>query len=311
MDTGCLEAPAVRKTRPETPGYPEWRVCRVLRERTGIRLMAHQLSGIPGICHEACLHFGYRRTEQYLHALEAGLHTPELDFLVSALTVGESYFFRDTAQMELLRSRLLPEMIEAGLSTGRRVLTVWSAGCSAGQEIYSVAILLRELLGADHGWDIRLLATDINPAALKAARLGVYRKWSFRSTPPAMVSRYFVPRPDGFVLDSRIRDSVRLARLNLVDDVYPSPFNRTCGLNLILCRNVLMYLEPDKAAEALSRLAACLAPGGLLLTGPSDGGSARIGDLVRIEEGDTAYYRKPGGAHRPCAVYPGRSARHG
>ena len=144
----------------------------------------------------------------------------ELRGLVSRLTVGETYFFRNRGQFDALRDQILPEIIKRRRGK-QQCLRIWSAGCSTGEEPYSLAILVRELLADIDDWKIHLLATDINEDALAAAREGIYRNWSFREVEDHYRRHYFTP--DGAV--SRIRPEVQsmvtFRYLNLVDDHYP------------------------------------------------------------------------------------------
>ncbi|RZU47736.1 chemotaxis protein methyltransferase CheR [Fluviicoccus keumensis] len=292
MDMRLDESARISLVSPEHSGSLERNICRLLVSRAGICLMDHQIAGIREICAEAARALGYPSIDYYWQSLSSGGRPRDFDFLVAGLTVGESYFFRDTAQMEWLRDSLLPDLIEARRSLGKLELRIWSAGCAGGQEIYSLAMMLREMLPDYSDWHVHLLATDINTVALETAGKGFYRKWSFRVTPPSMIAKYFSATGDGFVLNDAIRQSVRWGNLNLADEVYPSAANGTANLDIILCRNVLLYIEPGIALGMLCRLAGCLAPEGVLLTGLSDPSPIRAG-FQRGEAGDAVYWRRP------------------
>src|SRR5205085_1716639 len=120
-------------------------------------------------------------------------------------------------------------------------LRVWSAGCATGEEAYSLAILLEELLPDLAFWDVQILATDINRRSLARAQVGVYSPWSFREVPEGIQARYFTVQGRNFEVLPRIRERVSFAYLNLVEDNYPSLLNHTHDLDLILFRNVLIY----------------------------------------------------------------------
>lgn len=130
--------------------------------------------------------------------------------LVSRLTVGETYFFRNMAQFSALREQILPPLIQCRRDEGRRLLRIWSAGCASGEEPYSLAILLRELLPDIHDWSIAILATDINRNALAQAAAGVYKDRSFRTDTPTYIrARYFQPNRQGLELKPFIRQMVQ------------------------------------------------------------------------------------------------------
>ena len=176
--------------------------------------------------------------------------------LENFLTINVSEFFRNQDRFAELRDRFLPGLLRPG-----RPLRVWSAGCSIGAEIYSVAILLDQL---DPGGQHELLGTDIDAAALARAREGIYEPLEVRAVPRPWLERYFLPRPEGWELRAEVRHRVRFARHDLVTDPYPA------GWDLILCRNVVIYFTEETKRQVWTRLAASLRPGGLLFVGGSE-----------------------------------------
>lgn len=191
--------------------------------------------------------------------------SPELLRLAGYLTVGETYFFRDHSCFRALAEDILPTLIAARRSSGVLRLRVWSAGCSTGEEPYSLAMLLDRLLPDRSAWKLTILATDINPNSLERARQASYGHWSFRNTPASIRDRYF-RRADArtFELNPDIRRMVTFAPLNLAEDRYPSMATSTTGMDLILCRNVLMYLTRDVQRAVVRRLQQALLPAGWL-----------------------------------------------
>lgn len=283
-------------------------LCRLITERTGIVLHDHQLRGLRDTVAQACTHFGYAGAAAYRQALtEKASFSPELEFLVAQITVGESYFFRDAAQMAVLRDTLLPELIARKRLAGDRSIRVWSAGCSNGQEIYSIAILLHELLPDIDHWALHLLATDINTDVLAAALRGRYRDWSLRATPAPIAKKYFKPVGSEHELDGAIRKQVKFSYLNLSEDAFPSLLTETHALDLILCRNVLIYIEGNAARQIVRRFAQSLLPEGLLLLGTSDHVEWPREALQRIQLGDAAYLRKLSAPAPEAAAAPPRA----
>lgn len=193
---------------------------------------------------------------------DLGSRTLLLERLTAELTVGETFFFRNADHFQALREHVLPAILAD--NAAKREVHFWSAGCATGEEPYSLAILLDQVL-AGQPWQVRILATDINPAFLARARDAVYRLWSFRFTTLHQDGRYFAPEGDTFRLVPSIRQQVRFAYLNLVKDVYPSPLTGTLGLDLILFRNVAIYLKPEVTRAIITHLRHALRPGGWLL----------------------------------------------
>jgi len=188
--------------------------------------------------------------------------------LIKKVTVGETYFFRDPDTIEALRRHILPDLIARHQTD--RTLRLWSAGCATGEEPYTLAILLRQILSDIDRWKILILATDINRQALLQAKAGRYRTWSFREKDPGIQSTYFTADGDTFTLKPAVREMVTFAYHNLAEDNYPSPNNQTSDLDLILCRNVTIYLPTSLIFDIAKRFYQCLPNDGWLIVGPSE-----------------------------------------
>lgn len=216
----------------------------------------------------------------------------EIEMLASHLTVGETYFFREENSFAALEAHILPELLQRRRS-GEQRLRIWSAGCCTGEEPYSMAILLNRLIPDPDDWNLTLLATDINPLFLRKAAAGEYGEWSFRSTPDWIKDRYFHPMGGGrFELDARIRKRVTFAYLNLADDVYPSLTNDTSAMDLIFCRNVLMYFSAERGRAVVDNLYRALVDGGWLIVSPAETSSTLFSRFTAVEFAGALLYRK-------------------
>ncbi len=219
-------------------------------------------------------------------------NSQEMNELVRWLTVGETYFFRDEASFNALEFDVLPQLIAERRATGDMHLRLWSAGCSTGEEAYSFAILLDRLLPDVERWDLTILATDLNPYALAAARRGRYRPWALRDTPPWIQLTYFHRTgSDELELDARIRSRVTFGQLNLVSSAYPGASPDTRGMDVIFCRNVLMYFTRQAQAASVERLRRCLVPGGWLATSPAEASSELFTTFRPVSLTDAIFYR--------------------
>ncbi|MEW5772000.1 MAG: CheR family methyltransferase [Thermodesulfobacteriota bacterium] len=229
-----------------------------------------------------------------------------LQALAERLTVGETYFFRDEAFLADLERHVLAPLIERRRG-GEQRLRIMSAGCASGEEAYTLAILLNRLLPDRTGWKVSILGVDVNAQALDKARTGTYTAWSFRRVGERRRDAHFL-REHGrrWRIRPELRAMVSFLRLNLAEDRYPSTVNGTAGMDLVLCRNVLMYFVPEAAAEVVGRLRDCLVPGGVLALAASEMILARVpglepsghpGFMVRTD-------RSPGaGAPVPADVF--------
>jgi len=213
--------------------------------------------------------------------------------LASHLTVGETYFFRDRALFEALEQHVLPSLITGRRTESNLRLRLWSAGCATGEEPYSLAILLDRLLPDLADWALTILATDINPDALETARRGRYREWSFRETPQWIRDRYFHRRSaETFDLDPRIRRMVTFAPLNLAKDGYPGVVTNTSAMDLILCRNVLMYFTREAQQATAALLQRALVREGWLAVSPAEASAELYRPLVTVTFRAAILYRK-------------------
>jgi len=218
----------------------------------------------------------------------------QLQVLAGHLTVGETYFLRDRATLDVFADRLLPDLIRARRGGAQR-LRIWSAACCSGEEAYSLAILVREALLDTTGWHITILATDINAGFLRKAIAGTYREWSFRGTPPGFKQRYFKRTVDGrYAILPEIRRMVTFEHLNLVEDVYPSLATDSNAMDVIFCRNALMYFSPAQARKVIGNLHHALIEGGWLAVSPSEASQALFTQFATRNFPAAILYQKSG-----------------
>ncbi len=207
------------------------------------------------------------------------------DQVVDALTTNETTFFRDFNPWESLRTRVLPELLARKERT--RTLAIWSAGCSSGQEPYSVAMSIREHVPELLTWQLSILGTDISSSVLDRARAGRYGQLEVnRGLPAHLLVRHFTRAGMEWEIEEPIRRMVRFERHNL-NDAWPSmpPFD------LVLMRNVMIYFETEAKRQVLAKMHRQLAPHGYLLLGASETTYSLSDEFVREPDGRTAWYR--------------------
>jgi chemotaxis protein methyltransferase CheR len=265
------------------------RVARLFEERTGVAFPPERRAGAELGIRRALARAGEEDAERYLAraARDHGL----FDDLVAELTVGETYFFREPDQFAFVRDTVLPGLPGAG---DGRTVRAWSAGCASGEEAYSLAMLFlgEGLAGRSH-----VLGTDLSRAGLARAREGVYTEWSLRGEGAAAARPYLARAGNRYRVRGDVRRLVTFEHLNLVLGVYPSFVTGTWGVDLVVCRNVLIYFDRETVGAVARRLFASLAEGGWLLTASSD---PPLGDEAPFETVVTdrgLFYRRP--APRP------------
>lgn len=243
---------------------------------------------------------GFEDTGGCVERLVSGAFSREQeDILASHLTIGETYFFRDQNSFDILEKRILPELIASRRGREQR-LRIWSAGCSTGEEPYSLAILLTRLIPDLRDWHVTILATDVNSRSLGKAEHGVYGEWSFRGVPDWLRQRYFTRDANGkFELHHEIRRMVTFAVLNLAEDGFPSLATNTNAMDIILCRNVLMYFEPERQQQAIQGFHRSLLDGGWLLVSPCETSSSFSARFETIMFPGAFFYRKGGHREKP------------
>src|SRR6266436_6835574 len=230
--------------------------------------------------------------------LSASLTKAQMQMLASHLTVGETYFFREKKTFDVLAQSVLPELVRSRRNREQR-LRIWSAACCTGEEPYSLAILLHQRLPDLRDWHVTITATDINARFLHKAAAGTYGEWSFRNAPAGLKERYFNRTADGrFAIVPEIKKLVTFAHLNLVDDFYPSLTTDTNAMDVIFCRNVLMYFAPFQISKVIGELHHALVEGGWLAVSPSEASYALFPQFVTVNFSGAILYQKSNGPPR-------------
>jgi chemotaxis protein methyltransferase CheR len=220
----------------------------------------------------------------------------QLQVLASHLTIGETYFFRDKQTLEALAEHILPGLIRARQGHDQR-LRIWSAACCTGEEPYSLAILLHQRLPDLRDWHVTITATDINASFLHKAGTGLYGEWSFRDAPAGLKERYFNRTADRrYAIVPEIKKMVTFEHLNLVEDTYPSLATDTNAMDVIFCRNVLMYFTPPQIQKVIGKLHRCLIDGGCLAVSPSEATKALFPQFIGVNFPGAILFQKSGAA---------------
>jgi chemotaxis protein methyltransferase CheR len=296
---------------------------RMLRDlfatRTGVKLSAEARFALERRLRERLIVLNLDNFADYHHYLRFSAHAAdEWDEAVDLLTTNETYFFREERQLRGFQQELLP-LLQAQARAQRR-LTLWSAGCSTGEEAYTIAILVhqsglffprRKLTPSppfskfpeDPGteeqplWDIRIYGSDISRRCVAVARRGVYTDSSFRATPEAVRRCYFIPDADGWRVSESIRQLCRFGKMNLLDEERSRALGKA---DAIFCRNVLIYFDARARKTAIEVLYDRLNPGGVLLLGHSESllNVSTAFELLHLK--DDLVYRKPLSARGPA-----------
>lgn len=230
--------------------------------------------------------------DQLIQALESDPSKEILDVLTARLTIGETYFLRDKNLFQILQDHILRGIINHPKRNDKRII-FWSAGCATGEEPYSIAILMDEMMPAFKNWDITIIGSDINSTAIEKARKGIYSTWSLRETPQKIIKKYFTQVDGGlFEIVPRIRQRVDFFQLNLMDDNYEVTLSYYEPMDVVLCRNVLMYFNDLDRNTTLKKLSDRIIDNGWLITGPAESGFVDLPEFTSVRFPGALYHRK-------------------
>lgn len=271
----------------DRPAVEEFR--RLVTQRLGLVHDDGRLDQLADVLRRRIEATGAGGSQAYLRRIapEAGSEN-ELACLAEELTVGETFFFRNTDQFRAFRERVLPERIEREALPRR--LRFLSLGCATGEEAYTIAILVRDALTGQSGWDVQIVGADVNRSALARAAEGRYSPWSLRSTPDEVQVRHFRNEGRDRVLDPEIRAMVTWRELNLAND--DVGFWGATRWDAVFWRNVLMYLAPELTCRVAARIGDALLPDGYLFLGHAETLRGVSHDFHLCHTHDTFYYRR-------------------
>ena len=276
----------------------------LLEARTGQQLTMNRRwrieTAVSGLLRER----GIATLDELITILVMGKEPGLSNQVVEALLNNETYFFRDRAPFDLLARHALPQLATKRHSA--RKIRIWSVGCSTGQEVYSIAMLFAEDAAKWRGWTIDVLGTDVSSNVVDRARSGLYTQFEVqRGLGIAQTIRWFEECPDGWRAVEELRKSVRFQVHNLLE---PPP--HPAAFDIVLCRNVLLYLAADKRRIAFDRIASAMAPDGWLMLGAGEtviGNTERFGadiearGLYRRTDGDVPVEKRAGADRRAAA----------
>lgn len=268
-------------------------ISELIAKRMGLHFQANRWRDLErGIC-SAAREFGFKDAESCIRwLLKSPLSKNQIEILASYLTIGETYFFRDKESFEVLESHILPELICSRQGNEKRI-RIWSAACATGEEPYSIAILMSKMIPDIKDWNITILSTDINPRFLQKATEGVYTKWSFRNTPPWVKERYFKITKNGrFEILPSIKKMVTFSYQNLGEDSYPSLLTNTNAMDIIFCRNVLMYFSQNFSSQVIQKLYRSLVEKGWLIVSPCETSHILFSQFATLNFNNSIFYRK-------------------
>ena len=275
-------SPSAPSSGGELSAFEVAHLCRLVRERTGVALESDKAYVVHCRLNILAMAKGLGTPRDIYRALSLNRDSVLVDDVVDTLLTKETSFFRNPPAFRVLNEVILPALMKRS-----GPMRIWSAGCSTGQEPYSVAMMAREAGVAPDPSALRIRATDFSASALEKARSGRYSQLEVsRGLPTAMAVRYMRQEGHEWRIDDSIAGQVDFSMHNLLDaSGYRGIYD------LILCRNVLIYFEPVQRDQIIGRLLKCLAAGGYLLLGASECSAQSVAGIVREQHGNSVFYR--------------------
>lgn len=272
-------------------------LCSIIQDRAGIQFPDEKRYLLESRVRSRLVACGFSSFEAYVHHLQGNYDPQEMTRLLNAVTINETSFFRHSAQFDALREELLPELIGQRREMGTKTVHLWSAACSAGDEAYSLAILVKERIKPRFPhMDFQIIGTDINTEVLEKARAGEYRERSIRNVPTAYLHKYFRRDGDTFTLHSSIREMVTFKALNLADS---RDMRKMRNYDVIMCANVLIYFDQAQKKRVLEYMRRALRPGGYLFVGGSEALGDSASQFESVQREGALVYRRPQKASSP------------
>lgn len=247
--------------------FEDWRL--LIYQQTGIWFQDNKKYLLESRLMKRMNFLGIRSYDKYMDVVKFGNERgQELQYLYEAITINETYFFRNQPQLEALVSSLVPEILKNPMRANKNKLKIWSAASSSGEEAYSIAIMLNEFIKPKYpSMEFEIVGTDINYAVVETAKQGIYKDYSIRNAPPYYLKKYFRSNGDSYVLDPSIKKNVSFKVMNLYNDI---DMRMMLNFDVIFCANVLIYFDMRSKIKVVSNLYNSLNKNGYLFIGYSE-----------------------------------------
>lgn len=243
-------------------------ITKMVYEKFGINLTEQKKSLVVGRLNKVLKNLGFSSFKEYYHYVLEDDTGQALSALVDKISTNHSFFFRERDHFDFLMNTILPSLAMRKLEGVTPSMKIWSAGCAAGEEIYTISMLIREFLGSDlSGWDVGLLATDISLTVLNEARNGIYPIEKIKDVAPQFRAKYFnLSGNDKVAISEGLKSMVLFKRLNLMREKFPFKGK----FNAVFCRNVMIYFDNATRLNLVDKLIDFIEDGGYLFIGHSE-----------------------------------------
>ncbi len=238
-----------------------------IHERSGIYFAENKMYLVKNRLLKRMADLDIKTYRDYFYHIKYDTSQREFNAMMNIITTNETSFFRNEPQLLSFSDEILPLLFQRGAENGNKTIRIWSAGCSTGEEPYTLAIILLEKMQRHVGWKTEIIANDISEQALQRARRGEYRGVTLRAVKPSILERYFTKVEDIYQVKPEVKALVSYSHINLND---PRKLSLNCGFDVVFCRNVMIYFSDDVRKQLVRGFYNCLQPGGYLYIGHSE-----------------------------------------
>lgn len=276
----------------------------LIQKRTGIFFPESKILNLEKPIYENFLDSMSNTFNEYILHLTSKSEDSYFRKLISCLTTNETYFFRGKMDFEILRNHIFPELIKRE-SSNSRAISIWSAACSTGEEPYSLAIMLKELIPEIETWKINIIASDIDETSIRTARKGEYSQWSFRGVDTNIINKYFYKKNDTYKIKENYKSLVQFIHHNLISDNTPSNGNGDDEkFDIIICRNVTIYFKKETTMGLALNFYNSLKDGGYLVVGHAEYSADNYSKFISRVFPNGIVYQKSVNGNRNKKIIP-------
>lgn len=276
----------------EIPENQIQRVSDYILDNTGLHFPPNKWDAIKKGVRFAAIEHGLDILSFVHQLFEPSFTKSLLKSLIRHLTIGETYFLRDKNLFQTLKDNIIRSIIEQK-QPGEKKINFLSAGCATGEEPYSIAILMDHVFPQLRQWKITIVGTDINANFLEKAQKGIYTRWSLRETPEQIIKKYFIQTDaNSFELVPHIKNMVRFSQLNLKEQDYARTLHIYEEMDVVLCRNVIMYFDDQCRNQVIEKLTGLILKNGWFITGPAESGFVQTNGLISVKFSNMILHQK-------------------
>ncbi|MDD2490572.1 MAG: CDC27 family protein [Bacteroidales bacterium] len=267
-------------------------IAKLIESSMGLTFQPNRFSEYTKQLNSVIKTLGYDNLDAFYAKISRSNNSLSLDekkIIATHLTVSETYFFREAPAISMFKNKIIPEIIR---KKNGSLITIWCAGCSSGEEPYTLSMILKENFPQLSSENYKIIATDINPNVLEKAKNGIYTQWSFREMPDKYLKKYFVKEGNNYKISDRIKNSVIFEFLNLASDPFPGESLKDEPIDIIFCRNVLMYLNHEIIKKIAQRFYNILNDSGWFIPSQVELNDEFFGHFNKIYSEDAVFYKK-------------------